>query len=79
MKELLNVGVGGDGGKLAVQVEGGMLKLELGYPVAKLLEPLKVKVLDKLKALIPGNWEDAILDKGWADLVASVSEEPKAE
>lgn len=75
MKELLNVPVGGDGGKFSVQVEGGQLKLEIGYPVAKLLEPIKEKVLDKIKALIPGNWEDSILDKGWAELVASVSEE----
>lgn len=73
MKELLKVGLGADGGSAALQVEGGMLKLELSYPVAKLLEPLKSKVVGKLKEFLP-DWGDAMLDKGWDDLVKSLEE-----
>lgn len=76
MKELAKVGVGGDGGHAALLVESGMLKLELSYPVAKVLAPLKEKVVGKLKEFLP-DWGDALLDKGWDDLVKSVSDVPE--
>lgn len=72
-KKLFEAGVGGDGGMAAAEVEDGMLKLSLSYPIAKVLEPLKEKFVGKLKSFLP-DWADVMLDGAWNDLVKSVEE-----
>lgn len=72
MKKIVGIEqeIGGDGGKFsgAFGVEGQNLKLELAatYPIAKVLEPATKAVdslLDKVKAAVPGTWDDALIDK----------------
>lgn len=72
MKELVNFkkDIGGDGAKAegAVIVQDGQLKAQasVSYPIIKIVEPVtKVidKALDKLEALIPGDWDKALLEK----------------
>ena len=74
MKELLSGNLGADGGKYALQIEGGSLVAQVGYPVEKILQPLKEKLVDRLKNLIPGDWDDAIIDKAWQEAVDFLSE-----
>lgn len=73
-KVIVGGGIGGDGGAYALKVEGGLLKAEVGYPVAKILDPIKKNFVDKLKALIPGSWDDALIDAAWAEAVKVLSE-----
>lgn len=76
MKEIFSVPLGGDGGKLQLDVASGNLELKATFPVAKILEPLKVNFVDKLKASIPGPYDDMIIDKLWEAAVAELSEVP---
>ena len=53
--------------KIALGVEAEMLKLEVSasLPIATVLEPATKaldQALDKLKAMIPGTWDDAQID-----------------
>lgn len=74
MKVVYEHEVGGDGGKAGLYLAEGMVEVKIGYPVKKLLEPVLEK-LDplgvKLKELIPGNFEDAVVD----DLVVKIKAE----
>lgn len=71
-----------DSGNLQVGVTGQfgdvVIDAKVGYPVAKVLDPVKKNFVDKLKALIPGTWDDALIDKAWDEAVALVSEAPAA-
>lgn len=78
MKELISKPIGADGGVASIAIDAGMLELKVGYPVAKIVEPLKSKIVDKLKAFIPGTWDDVLIDKAWAELVAELSDAPVA-
>lgn len=69
MKSLVEVPVGADGGKVSVVVDQGMLEVKVGYPLEKALSEVKAKFVDKLKALIPGSWDDALIDKAWQDAI----------
>lgn len=71
MKKIVGIDkeLGGDGGHVLAQlgVDGENLKAEVSvtYPLAKVIEPATKAVdslLDKLKAAIPGNWEDSLVD-----------------
>jgi len=62
--------IGNDGAKVqgGLVISEGMLKAEVSvnYPLAQIVEPvtsLLDKAIDKLKAAIPGEWDDALLDK----------------
>lgn len=68
-KVLVKEKLGGDGGQVALVVENGDLQLMVSYPVIKVLEPIKTKVVDKLKALIPGDKYDFVVDSGWEALL----------
>ena len=81
--------IGGDGAKasagLAVAGDALELALKVTYPIAKIVEPATSVLdaqLDKLKALIPGDWDDLAIDKFKAEykaeLVKVLSEEPAA-
>ncbi len=68
----------------SVGIEGDKLKIELHatYPIAKIVEPATTaldKQLDKLKAAIPGTWDDALVESFKAEykqeLVKLLSEE----
>lgn len=72
MKELISHGIGD--GKVALVVDSGDLAIKLSIPLAKVMDPLKSKVLDKVKLAIPGQIDDMILDMVWAKLVEAVSE-----
>lgn len=77
--------IGSDGAKVkgALGVEAQDLRLEVAvtYPIAKVVEPATQaldKLLDKIKATIPGTWDDVAIDKFKVeykeDLVALLSE-----
>ena len=75
MSKLLVGGlVGGDGAAYALKSEGGALKAEISFPLAKLLEPIKKNFVDKMKAVIPGSWDDALIDQAWNEAVKFLSE-----
>jgi hypothetical protein len=75
-KQIVSIPVGHDGGKVGLDIDNGMVELKVSYPVAKIVEPLKTKVVDKLKSFIPGTWDDALIDKAWAELIAELSDAP---
>lgn len=72
--------VGGDGAKASggFYVEEGMLKAkaEIMYPIAKVVDAV-VKPLDplkeKLKALIPGDWDNPYIDKAFDDAKQAIA------
>ncbi len=66
-KELFNHAIGGDGGKMAVGIDGDAFELNVTYPIEKVLAPVKAAFVDKLKAMIPGTWDDALIDSAWAE------------
>ena len=74
MKQIAKAGLGD--GQAVLDIDAGMLEVKIQYPVAKLLEPLKANVIDKLKAAIPGTWDDGILDSLWESIVKALSETP---
>jgi hypothetical protein len=62
--------LGADGAKAegAVVIVDGNVKAQvsISYPLTKIIEPATTaldKAIDKLKAAIPGTWDDALLDK----------------
>lgn len=66
MKAIYESAVGGDGAKAGAYVDGSDILLKVSYPIAKIIEPAtKVAdgLLDKLEALIPGDWDKAIIEK----------------
>lgn len=77
MKKLVDGKLGADG-TYALAVEEGNLTAKVGYPVMKILEPIKKNFVDKIKALIPGDWDDKLIDEAWESAVNSLSEAPKA-
>ena len=83
MKDLYSVNIGGDGGKASIGVDGPDLALSVKFPLAKIVKPATDVLdaqLDKLKALIPGSWDDAAIDKFKAEyhaaLLEKLSEQP---
>lgn len=72
-KELVKGAIGTDGSYKLV-VADGELQATLGYKVAAVLAPVKKNFVDKLKALIPGTWDDALIDKAWDESVKYLSE-----
>jgi 6-phosphogluconate dehydrogenase (decarboxylating) len=61
--------VGGDGAKasgaLTVDAMNLTAQVMVQYPTAKVIEPATKALdsaIDKLKALIPGNWDDVMLE-----------------
>ncbi len=76
MKKILEGAIGKDGGTYGLSIEDGNLVAKVGYPVSQVLEPLKKNFVDKLKAVIPGDWDDALIDKAWQEAVDYLSEKP---
>lgn len=83
MKSLYSVNIGGDGGKAELGVSGDQLSLAVSFPLAKIIQPATQVLdaqLDKLKALIPGSWDDAAIESFKAEyhaqLVKLLSEQP---
>lgn len=69
-RNLVDGEIGHSGVKYDVGTENGMLKVQLEYPIVKILEPIKANFVDKLKKLIPGSWDDLLIDEAWAEAVA---------
>lgn len=66
MKVLIEKDFGGDGGKVGAYIEDSNLKVSVSYPLEKVISPATSALdglLDKLKATIPGTWDDALIDK----------------
>ena len=81
MKEIAKYeqAIGGDGGtvKAALGVEQSNLvaKVEVAYPLIKIVEPATKALdnsLDKLKAAIPGTWDDALIEEFKANYKAEL-------
>ena len=70
MKELASIekDLGSDGkAKASLAVNGDQLQAQVSvtYPIAKIIEPATNAVdslLEKLKAAIPGDWENPLID-----------------
>lgn len=66
MKVLIEKEFGGDGGKVGAYIEDEALQVKVSYPLIKVIQPATNALdglLDKLKAAIPGTWDDALIDK----------------
>ena len=63
-KEFFNEAIGGDGGKVILGAEKGLLKVEASFPILKLIEP----ATKWIKGLIPGEKFD-----GYVDVVADAA------
>lgn len=66
MKKLIGGPIGG-GASAELAVNAGNFEAKVVYPVASVLAPIKKAFVDKLKALIPGSWDDVLIDKAWAE------------
>lgn len=88
MKQIISLPLGSQA-KASLSVDAGNLQLgvtgqfgdlsvdaKVGYPVIKVLDPIKKNFVDKLKALIPGEWDDALIDKAWNEAIALASDAP---
>lgn len=71
MKDIVKIdqAIGGDGGKIqaGLGVQGDQLAAQVvvTYPIAKIVEPATQALdaaLDKLKAAIPGDWDDKLIE-----------------
>lgn len=65
MKTIYEHPIGGDGGKAGAYVDESNITVSVSYPISKVIEPATKAVdnlLDKLKDLIPGNWDDPIIE-----------------
>lgn len=74
MKTVYEHDIGGDGGKAGLYISGAMVEVKVGYPVEKLIAPVLEKLnplAEKLKEIIPGNFEDAVVN----DLVVKIKAE----
>lgn len=83
MKVIVEEGIGGDGAKAGLYLDGGDLALKVTYPVAKVLQPVNDvidSVVAKIEAAIPGDWDKAILDPiaaaAKAELLVLLTEAP---
>ncbi len=81
MKVIVEHAIGGDGAKALLAIEGADLVGKVTFPLAKVVEPLASivdKALDKLEAIIPGDWDKAPIERIKAEarheLVALLSE-----
>lgn len=79
MKDLIakDFPIGADGmGKVAASIDGSDLvaSVQARIPMAKILDPIKKNFVDKLKDLIPGSWDDAIIDAAWNDAVKMLAD-----
>lgn len=64
-KELVKKEFGGDGASASLLLGDGNLKLQVAYPVAKVIEPVTKAIdaaIDKAETAIPGDWDKAILE-----------------
>lgn len=64
-KVLVEKEFGGDGAKAGLMVEDGALVVKVSYPLDKLLSPVNDVIdsaINKLEALIPGDWDKAVLE-----------------
>ncbi len=75
MKVIVDKPVGGDGAEVILDVAEGSLELKVTFPVAKIVGPI-MKTLDplreKLKALIPGDWDSPFVDAAFTGLEAEI-------
>lgn len=76
MKVLVEKELGGNGGKVGLYINEGVLEAKASIAVAsvvdmvsKPLDPLKAK----LEALIPGDWENALVDEAFVAAKAEIS------
>lgn len=73
MKTIYEHDLGSEGGKAGAYLDGGMVEVKVGYPVAKIVEPIMAQLdplKEKLKAALP---MDAVTDP----LVDKIFEEAK--
>ncbi len=65
MKTVIESPIGGDGAVAGVYIDAGMLSAKISLPVAKLAEPIVVELevlRAKLEDVIPGDWENPLVD-----------------
>lgn len=75
MKTIVEQAVGGDGAKAGLYVEGDQLTIKVGYPIAKLVSPITDVIdaaIDKIEALVPGDWDKALLEPIRAEAKAAL-------
>lgn len=74
MKEFYRGPLGNTGGELVVKSEDRKLKAELSHPIDPVLALVKANFVDKLKKIIPGTWDDVLIDQAWERAVSEVIE-----
>jgi len=72
VKEFYRGPLGNTGGELVVKSEERKLKVEVSHPIDPLLVLIKTNFVDKLKKIIPGNWDDVLIDEAWERAVSEV-------
>ncbi len=75
MKTLIEKEIGTDGAKAGLYVDASVLQLTVSVPLMVAATPL-LNALDplkaKLEAIIPGDWENPLVDKAFADIKAEI-------
>jgi hypothetical protein len=81
VKSIIEKPIGGDGGKVVLDIDAGNVELKVSYPLAKVLSPVTDiidVVINKVEAAIPGEWDKAVLEPirlaAKAELIALLSE-----
>lgn len=75
MKVIYEHAVGGDGAKAGAYVDGVDLLVKVSYPLDKVLAPANKIIddaIDKVEALIPGDWDKALLEPLKAEAKAAL-------
>lgn len=74
MKVLFSKPIGGDGGKITAQLNGGNMEIVISYPAAAVLAPLKAEICGAIEKFIPGDYENGLVEGGFDSAIKALSE-----
>ena len=74
MKVLFSKPIGGDGGKITAQLNGGNVEIVISYPAAAVLAPLKDEICGAIERMIPGDYENGLVEGAFDSAVKQLAE-----